>query len=176
MQWLSGSNDLTQLYFTVQENKTDEEEHVKRVAGAVSDKIGKSGRVVYGSFVYRPGQHFAADITSALGALMSFLGAFSVLLSGFLVINTINALLAQHTRQIGIMKSIGGTTSQIITMYLVMVLVFGLLAFLIAAPLAAAAGYVVARGIGSYLNFHVAGFRIPTSTLLLELAVQFSFH
>jgi putative ABC transport system permease protein len=170
MQWLSGSNDLTQLFFTVQENKTDEE-HVKRVAGTVSDKISKSGREVYGSFVYRPGQHFAADTTSALGALMSFLGAFSVLLSGFLVINTINALLAQHTRQIGIMKSIGGTTSQIITMYLVMVLAFGLLAFLIAAPLAAAAGYVVARGIGSYLNFHVAGFRIPTSTLLLELAV-----
>ncbi len=170
MEWLSGSSDYTQLYFTVRDKKTDEE-FVKQVASTVSDKISKSGRQVYGSFVYRPGQHFAADITSALGAVMSLLGAFSVLLSGFLVINTINALLAQHTRQIGIMKSIGGTTGQIISMYLVMVMAFGFLAFLIAAPIAAAAGYVVARGIGAYLNFQVAGFRIPTSTLILELVV-----
>jgi putative ABC transport system permease protein len=85
MLWLSGSSDLTQLYFTVRENKTDEE-HVKRVTSAVSDKISKSGRAVFGSVVYRPGHHFAEDITSALGALMSFLGAFSVLLSGFLVL------------------------------------------------------------------------------------------
>jgi putative ABC transport system permease protein len=170
MEWLSGSSELTRLFFTVRENKTDEE-HVKKVARTISDKISKSGRMVYGSFVYRPGQHFAADISSALGALMSLLGAFSVLLSGFLVINTINALLAQHTQQIGIMKSIGGTTSQIIIMYLAMVMAFGFLALLIAAPLAATTGYMVAKGIGSYLNFHVAGFRIPTSALFLELAV-----
>ena len=60
----------------------------------------------------------------------------SLLLSVLLLVNTISALLTQQTRQIGVMKAIGAGTGQIARLYLGMVVVFGLAALAIAAPLA----------------------------------------
>ena len=67
--------------------------------------------------------------------LMGALGLMSLVLSGFLVVNTISSLLLQQVRQIGILKSIGAQRKQIIGVYLVMVLTFGGLSLLIAAML-----------------------------------------
>ncbi len=172
LEWLGGMQDYDQMYITVSEGKTDEA-HVKAIAEAVANKVERSGRTVYFTFVYQPGRHFASDITQALGAMMGFLGGLAVFLSAFLVVNTINALLNQHIRQIGIMKSIGARTSQITGMYLGMVLLFGLLALLIGLPLAAVAGYDTAKGISGLLNFNVGPFRIPPITLILTLVIAF---
>ena len=46
--------------------------------------------------------------------LLGVLGVLSLVLSGFLVVNTISALLAQQVRQIGIMKAIGARSGQIV--------------------------------------------------------------
>ena len=170
MQNLGGSGDYTRMMITVSENKSDEA-HVNAVAELVGKKIEKSGREVYDIFVYQPGRHFASDITSALGTLMSILGVLAVFLSAFLVINTINALLSQHIRYIGMMKSIGGRSDQIFMMYLVLVLCFGILALIIAGPLSVFAGYSVAKGIGTYLNFDVGKFRIPANIIVQMLVV-----
>ena len=58
----------------------------------------------------------------------------TVFLSGFLIINTITALMTQQTRQIGIMKAVGGGNAQIFGMYVVLILGFGLAALAIACP------------------------------------------
>ena len=170
MAWLGGLSDYNHLYLTVQDNKKDEK-HVTEVANAVADKIEKSGRQVYQTFVYEPGRHFASEITSALGVMMSFLGGLAVLLSVFLVISTINALLGQHIRQIGMMKAIGARTDQVMGMYLVLVFAFGTLALLFAGPLGALVGYGVSVGISQFLNFNIGPFRIPLITLLLDILV-----
>ncbi|NJO07310.1 MAG: FtsX-like permease family protein [Chloroflexaceae bacterium] len=60
----------------------------------------------------------------------------AVFLSGFLVTNTISAMMAQQTRQIGIMKSIGARTSDVMRMYFALVLAFGVIGMIIAVPLA----------------------------------------
>ena len=44
--------------------------------------------------------------------ILGVLGYLTVLLSVFLIINTITALMTQQTRQIGIMKAIGGGTAR----------------------------------------------------------------
>ncbi len=170
MEWLGGLSDYNQLYLTVQGNKKDEK-HVSEVANAVADKIEKSGRQVYQTLVYQPGRHFASDITTALGVMMGFLGGLAVLLSAFLVVSTINALLGQHIRQIGMMKAIGARTDQVVGMYLVLVLAFGLLALLFAGPLGVLVGYGVAVGISRFLNFNMGPFRIPLITFVLDVFV-----
>jgi cell division protein FtsX len=43
----------------------------------------------------------------------------TILLSAFLVVNTVSALMAQQIRYIGVMKAVGGRTGQIVGMYLV---------------------------------------------------------
>jgi putative ABC transport system permease protein len=102
---------------------------------------------------------------------MGFFGALSVLLSGFLVINTINALLGQHIRQIGVMKAVGARTGQLVAMYLALVFCFGLLSLAISLPLAGYAAHIVAAGTAAYLNFNSGPFRIPTVTIVLQAIV-----
>jgi putative ABC transport system permease protein len=170
LEWLDGTTGFNQVYLTVAEKKTDED-HVNAVAADVADKIEKGGRQVYGTFVYQPGRHFASDITRALGVMMGVLGAMAVVLSAFLVLNTINALISQQIRQIGVMKSLGASTAQLVGIYLVLVLIYGLLALIVSVPLASYAAYVIAAGIGQYLNFNLGPFRFVPNVLLLQAVV-----
>jgi len=170
LEWLEGSPDYNQVYLTVAENPKDVK-HVTEVAQAVADKIKKSGRDVYFIFIYQPGRHFASDISQALGMMMSLLGALAVLLSGFLVINTINSLLSQHIRQIGVMKAVGGHTSQIVGMYLVLVLCFGIIALLVAVPPSLFLGYATSVTMSNFLNFKPGPFRAPLQTIFLQSGV-----
>ena len=73
------------------------------------------------------------------------MGVLALGLGLFLVVNTINALVAQQIPQIGIMKAIGGTTRQMMTLYLGSVLIYGLLAVFIALPLGVLAADAIAE-------------------------------
>jgi putative ABC transport system permease protein len=170
MQWLGGGYNFSQVLVTVAENATDEA-HVREVAERVGSKLEKGGNYVYYISVYEPGKHFASSITNALGVIMTFLGVLAVMMSGFLVINTITALLSQHIKQIGIMKTIGAERSQILQMYFVLVMSFGVLAFIIALPLSALVSFGVATGVAQYLNFDIQGFRIPLYSIILQFVV-----
>jgi putative ABC transport system permease protein len=101
-------------------------------------------------FFYRtfdPNKHFAQDMVDGVIMITTVLGLLALGLGLFLVVNTINALVAQQIPQIGIMKSVGGTRSQIITLYLGGVLIYGVLALLIALPL----GVLAADGVSKAL-------------------------
>ncbi len=89
-------------------------------------------------FFYRtfdPNKHFLQDMVNGVIMITTVMGVLALGLGLFLVINTITALVSQQTPQIGIMKAIGGTTRQVMTLYLGSVLIYGLLALLIALPL-----------------------------------------
>jgi putative ABC transport system permease protein len=171
LEWLGGTRDYTQLLLTVTEGRRDEA-HVRAVARQVADKVEKGGHEVYLTFVSRPGQHWASDVSLGLEAMMGGLGVFTVFLSAFLVVNTINALLGQQVRQIGMMKAVGGDASQIISMYFVLVLCFGFLALALAAPLSAFLSYyAVAGNVSQMLNFSLQPFRVPPQALVLQVFV-----
>ena len=96
-------------------------------------------------------------------------GALSLLLSGFLVVNTISALLTQQMRQIGVMKAIGANTTQLVGMYLATVLIYGLLALAIAVPLGGAGAYGFTRYLAQLINFDVLDYTTPPRVLALEV-------
>lgn len=170
MVWLENSRDFNSIKIRVSENRTDEN-HVKAIARAVAEKVEKSGLEVYFTFVLTPGRHWGSDVTQALLMVMGILGFLSVLLSGFLVLNTISALLTQHIRQIGIMKSVGGRRYQIIGMYVVLVLTFGLVALLVAGVPGLLAGYYIAKFVASFLNFNITPLHAPAEAVILEIIV-----
>jgi putative ABC transport system permease protein len=116
LEWLGGSSYYDTLAVSVSENPTDQE-HVTEVAQAVSDRMEQAGTT--GNFVdvYKPGHHFAWDISQGMFFVLGIFGYLTVLLSGFLIVNTITALMTQQTRQIGIMKAVGGGRGQIFSMY-----------------------------------------------------------
>ena len=172
IEWLGGSPKFSQLYFNVKGDKQNKA-HVSDIANAISDKIKKGGTEVYGIQIYNPGRHFATDIFSAVMAILNILGWLTVFLSAFLVINTINSLMAQHTRQIGIMKSIGGNSNQIVAMYLILVLFFGAISFAVAVPLGSWLGYQVCVFMSSFINFDLRPFHFVPETLMLQAAIAF---
>ncbi|NJP05470.1 MAG: ABC transporter permease [Chloroflexaceae bacterium] len=167
LEWLGGERSYNELNIVVTENREDEA-HIWNVVYEVEDKVERSGREVIVSDVPTPLQHPAEQVVPTILMIMAFLGAVALLLGMFLIINTVEAILTQHTRQIGIMKSIGANSQQIMLLYLSMVSVFGLLALIVALPL----GYFGALGFSLFmarqLNFNLVHFAIPPYVLLLE--------
>ena len=133
MAYLGGSDLFTELLLRVDHAQSDPSA-VATVVAAVEERIEKSGRTIAGRTI--AGQAIIESIVNTSVMILSFFGWCILLLSAFLVINTISALIVQQVNQIGILKLVGASRGQMVSMYLTLVLVFGVLAFLIAAPLA----------------------------------------
>jgi len=94
-----------------------------------------------------------------------------VLLSSSLIVNTLNALINQHLRQIGVMKLVGARSRQISGMYLLLILAYGLLALVIGIPLGALAGYGLAQLMAGLMKSQLQGFRFVPMALVLQVIV-----
>ena len=170
LEWLGGSRNYDSLAISVAEKQTDQA-HVTKIAQAVADRVERAGATIYFVNVYQPGHHFAYSISNGVFFILTVLGYMTVLLSGFLIVNTITALVTQQTRQIGIMKAIGGDNSQVFMMYVVLILGFGLAALAIAVPLGNAGAKFFGGGMAQYLNFHPLPFLGYPSAYIQEVIV-----
>ena len=170
MEWLGGSRQFNELNLLVDGNPRDVES-IQVVADRVREKIESSGRTVLRVQVNNPGEPPLNIIFDSLSLILGVLGLVSLFLSAFLVINTITALLSQQVRQIGVMKAVGGTASQITGMYLVAVVIFGLASLLIAVPAAVYATEWFVNFLAYFLNFRLPTFRIPGEVIALEVGM-----
>lgn len=169
LEWLDGHRDLNELRIVVSENPRDID-HIKQVVNDVQSKIEKGGYIVFGNRVPTPGQHWADGVMKPLLLILSVLSVFSLFLSGFLVVNTVGALLTQQTQQIGIMKAIGARGNQVMGLYLGMVIIFGVLSLLVAVPLGAVGAQAFMAFIAHMLNFDLTSFNIPPQVLVVEIS------
>ncbi|MCS6774700.1 MAG: FtsX-like permease family protein [Anaerolineae bacterium] len=171
LEWLGFPRTFTEVRVKAAENHTDRA-HLQRIADAIKERIEDSGgRFLGASIPQNPGQHYAEDQLQSMLLILVALGALSLFLSAFLVINTTTAIVAQQIKQIGIMKSIGGRTDQITSLYLTTVAVFGVLALLIAVPLGSLGALWLVGFVANLLNFDVLTRTPPLDVLLLEIAV-----
>lgn len=170
-EWLGDGRTFTELRFRVAGDVGDRE-HVEAVAAAVEDQVEKSGHTVFRSRIPPPGEHWAEDIIETMVLLFTVFSVLILFLSGFLVINTISALLAQHVKQIGVMKLVGARRPQIMGMYFVTVLTYGVAALIIGMPLGIfSAQYLVKNFVAGLLNFNVSDLSVPWSVIALQAAV-----
>lgn len=174
LDWLGESREYTSLRYNVDEAHLKDKEYITEVGMRIRQKIEKSGREVAAIFIPpQPGiSPIATFIVSPVIYILGALGILSVLLSGFLVTNTVSALLRQQTRQIGILKAIGGRTSQIMGIYLVLVLLLGMLSFLLAVPLSHATALVFSRFFADFLNFNALEGGLLPRVILLQATVS----
>jgi len=169
MEWLGLPHSYNDLRFTVTENPMDRE-HIKIVTGKVQDKLEKAGLSVF-TVIPVPGQHPLNMLIQPIMALLGVFGLLALLLSAFLVVNTISALLAQQQKQIGVMKAIGANARQIMGLYVVVVLLFGALSLIVALPLSALGAKGFAQLIATSLNVDLPTFYIPAPVLLIQIAI-----
>ena len=118
-------------------------------------------------------EHPLGSLILAVLGVLGALGGLITFLSGSLIINTLNALLAQHLRQIGVMKLIGGRSFQILGMYLSLIFIYGLIALIVAVPTGAMAGYAQARYIARTMNATLQEFRVVPMAIVIQVLIAF---
>lgn len=171
LEWLGGTSNYGQIYnqmmIVVAEHPLDEG-HIWQVADEVADKIERSGRDIEVTEVPTPQQHPAELVLPTILLILSGLGALALVLAMFLIVNTIEAILTQQIRQIGILKAVGTSNCTIMELYFGMVLIFGVLALLIAVPLGTLGALGFTRFIAGQMNVDIVNFGVPLYVLAFE--------
>ncbi len=170
LERLGEPRNFNQLFFTVAKHK-DDRAYIQTVANAVTDQLERANQLALFTFVFEPGEHPMQLIIDPMSLLLGVMGFLALLLSGFLIVNTLSAILAQEVKQIGIMKAIGAQVPQIMQLYFVTVIIFGLLSILIAVPLGAIGARLFSSFMASFINFDLTEFSIPLNVIGLQAAV-----
>ena len=143
---------------------------LETVANSLKDRLLRAGVTVGSVSVREPDEHWARQTTQSFTLILSVIGFFSLVLSGFLVVNTVSALLSEQRRQIGIMKAVGGTARQIVGLYFMLVTVYGVLALLLALPVGMGLGYIFTKACANFLNIDILNFHLPMYVFWMQLA------
>ncbi len=170
LEWLGGTRQYSRLVLTTQGGPRTED-YIREVSDRVSDRFKKSGREVFVTVIFHPGEHPGQQTIDAVLGLLGGMGVLILFLSTFLVINTITALLNQQIRQIGVMKAVGADQLQVMGMYLVLIMLFGIIALIPAVPLATFVAYGLAQTVAMMLNSTISAMRIPLPALILMVLV-----
>jgi putative ABC transport system permease protein len=155
---------------TVSEGR-DEIFHIREMGAKLKDKLEKNGNIVIRTRFSKTHEHPLADTVNAVLGILMALGILIVFLSSSLIANTLNALLNQHLRYIGVIKLVGGQRRQVFFMYLTLIMAFSILALIIAIPLGGQGAYGLALFIAGELNFNILGYRIVPTALIVQILV-----
>ena len=162
------SDDLARWY--------DQQGEVSSIAVAAADGVAPAElvrrlrRAVPADVKVETGQENADEeaneisgtINSFLGpALLVFAGA-ALLVGAFIIFNTFSISVAERTRELASLRTLGATRGQVLRLIAVEALVIGV----IASAIGLFFGLVIARGIGAL--FDAGGFPIPTGGLILK--------
>ncbi len=155
LEWLEQPQSINLVYLTAGQN-ADDYDHLRALGRAAADRLEKNGHIVYSYAVNGRHDHPNSTYTEAIAGILVLLGLLVVFLSGFLITNTLQALLAQQVQQIGVMKSVGATGGQIARLYLVLIELYGLIALVLSL-------YPVRWMTGVLLGMMQTGINIPAS-------------
>ncbi|MBL8094014.1 MAG: ABC transporter permease [Anaerolineales bacterium] len=144
------------------------QERAEAVQHQLTDRLETLGVGVNDSEITAPDRHFLQDVMDGVTMILTVMALLSLGMSTILVINTINAILAQQVPQIGIMKTIGGLRGQITGLYLAGVIIYGLLSLMLAMPIGAFGGWALARWLMALINVTVSDFEVLPSTLGIQ--------
>jgi len=170
LQYLQEPDLFNRVYATVASGG-DDIFHIREVGAELKDNLEKGGTAVIRTRFSETHLHPLADTVNAILGILMALGILIVFLSSSLIANTLNALLNQHLRHIGVIKLVGGQRRQVFLMYLALIMSFGVLALLIAVPLGGQGAYGLALFISSDLNFNLLGYRLVPAAFAIQIAV-----
>lgn len=106
----------------------------------------------------------------ALILVMFLFSALGLVLSGFLVANTLSAIIAEGVREIGVMKAIGASRGQVMRLYLLTTLFYGLAGTVLGLLVGSVSQWFLTAYIGRLANVEVP-FRLSPQGLLLGTLV-----
>ena len=166
--WLGQGGDYSELVVATSGPKS--RDAINATAGRVRAVVEGGGGVVLATLVPPPGRFWADDQIDATVLLLDTLAVLAFVMSGFLVANIVSALVARQVRSIGVMKAVGATPRQVTALYVVLVIIYGLLALLIGVPAGAGGAVGIVESTRKVLNFDQPGFVFSPTVLGLQVA------
>jgi putative ABC transport system permease protein len=151
--------------------KSFSEEGAEEAAERIEDRLERMGLYVGGYEITDPEVHWAQETIDSVLLILKVLGALSLGLSGFLIVNMMNATVAQQVWQIGVMKVVGATRGRVLRVYLVMASIYGLLSLILAVPLGAIAAHLLASWLLGLLNIVNNAFSVMPVAVAIQVAV-----
>lgn len=167
LEWLGGAHAYNQLDIVVTGDRSSKA-HIEAVITDLKKRLENDGYTVLRAEVPDPLQHPMASTLAAVNFMLLVLSIVSYGLSGFLTYNTMSSIMAQQRKQIGIMKAVGGSERQIIEVYLALVMVFGILALLVALPIGVVGARLFSEYIANLINFNIRSFQAPRWVFALQ--------
>lgn len=167
LEQLASSGVSISPWIAITTEKTNADKaYLDQLAQNIIKATSSPGFTVDSVELFTSGDFFAAQSLQIFQIILLSLGVLAALLGASLIINNLTALLDQQVRQIAVMKTIGGTQGQIALVYFALVISYGLLAAVLAFPMAALGGYQVCRTIAALINIDMFGFRFPFEVTL----------
>jgi putative ABC transport system permease protein len=159
--------DLLRIQVSENANSID---HITGKAEELADWLKAKGYEIHEIQVPPPGSH---PHQSQMNAVLSIFTVFSfmiLLLGSVLVATSMAALMVKQVRQIGVMKTIGGTSTQIAGVYVFMMLVLCIAALAVSIPLSRLAAFGFYTQIASLLNLEINDSSIPLYVPVIQIA------
>lgn len=148
-----------------------DQDRASQTAADLTQLLEKRG-VAAGAFVVRDPDQFVGS--RELGTLLFLLHVFSVggaILAGFIVANTLLAIMSEEARQIGVVKSLGGTSLHIAGLYLIYSGILGLAGALGGLVLGLTIGRVSSAYLTSLTGLQQPPFVLSPSDVLLAVLI-----
>jgi putative ABC transport system permease protein len=168
LEWLTGGREFNQINIRLEEW---DETRSEQTARKIEQQLKAAGLSVAGYDIHEPTFHFAQQIVDGIFIVLTGMGIISLGLSAFLIVNTLNALLAQQIWQIGIFKVIGATSGRVVRIYLGVALLYGVMAILIAVPCSALGAQVMVAWMLDTINVTAGSMRIVPTAIILQVVV-----
>ncbi len=167
--WLTGAPEIFDTLNIRLESFT--QESAEAAARRIRERLERAGMAVGYYEVVDPQVHWAQEMIDAVFLILAVLGALALGLSGFLIVNIMNALIAQQVWQIGVMKVVGATFGRVVRVYLATAVIYGLLSLILAVPLGAVAGYLLAAWMLDLFNIVGNYFRVMPQAVVVQIGV-----
>ncbi len=119
----------------------------------------------------KPDRFIVQDTLDGVFLLLTVMAVATLLLGLLLVYNTINAIVTQQINQIGIMKAVGAKFGKILLIYFSMVMVYAVLALLVAVPLGALGAHGLRLGMIGRIQMVPGPFAISTTAVMVQTAI-----
>ncbi len=163
-------DQFNRAYITLSEG-VDDLDYIHEAGADIKDKLERNGTDVIRTRFSEKNKYPLADIINAVLGILMALGILIVFLSSSLIANTLDALLSQHLRHIGVIKLVGGRRRQVFAMYVTLIMAFSFLALLAAVPAGGWGAYRLAEFMADKLRFNLLGYRIVPLALVIQVAI-----
>ena len=169
LHWLGETGGFDQLRILVSEPRNSVP-HITKKAEEVATWLKQKGYTIHEIQIPPPNRHpHQGQVDTVMSIFIVF--SFMILILGSILVATSMAtLMVKQIRQIGVMKTIGATSTQIAGLYLFMMVILCAIALIIGIPISQLAAFILYKQLSVLLNIDLTDSSIPNWVPLLQIS------